>query len=118
MDGGGITVGSGRDPVMSVWQRNGQVFLCALDGEERLLGEGHQPSIADGLIAWTDPTSQLMLASLTHQRPLAVGRHAIDPAVAAHGSTRACVWEEAGHVFVLAGDAISQLELANDRIAR
>ena len=64
MDGGSLT-SQGDGGVVSVWRREGQVFLEGDKGTEKLLGTGQAPVVATGrrglYAAWTSGKSVMML---------------------------------------------------------
>jgi len=58
MDGGGIAITKSAG-LVSVWRRQKEIYLGAAGGDEKLLGSGKDPVIAQGkdgvYVAWTSP---------------------------------------------------------------
>ena len=98
MDGGGIAVEDGE--VSTTWQRNGEIFVTGITGQERLVGDGKQPVIGGSLIAWIDKQNRLITCSASQGSPIPGPTEAAFPTVSSRGRVTALAWEANGHCFV------------------
>ncbi len=84
MDGGMLAAGP-KDPLVTVWRRDGEVFSAAsTGGREQLLGRGEQPWIASSpsgsVIVWTaGREGDLLVQSPASKQPKKLAGGARDP---------------------------------------
>lgn len=107
MDGGGLQVGADGTP-LSVWRREGEVYLSTRSNPEQLIGAGRQPVLATTpggpVLAWMEG-KLLKVKPPGHKDAATLDNDAAFPSIVAlPGGAAVLAWERSGTIIVKALD--------------
>lgn len=100
MDGGGIGI-SHNDQIVTVWQREGNVYMCQPGEKEVLLGKGRACSLTEAdhyQVCSFQEGDQLKLKELTAGKENIIGKGSYLKTVILPGNQFLCVWEDDGKI--------------------
>jgi hypothetical protein len=107
MDGGAVAVDAGGNPI-SVWRREGDVFLSTGANPEQRLGVGRQPILTatprGPVLAWTEGKALKVRAPGQADAPVLDSDAAYPSMVALKGGRVVLAWEQGGVIVVKALD--------------
>lgn len=100
MDGGGL-IHTG-EKIITVWQRDGKIYLASPDNPEKKLGTGRNCSITDPrnpIITWQEG-EKLKLHILSIRKTIDVGRGSFLKAMETMNGNILCTWEDDDEIIV------------------
>lgn len=107
MDGGALQVGADGKP-LTIWRREGEVYLSTSAHPEQIIGPGRQPVVAampgGPILAWTEG-KLLKVKAPGHKDAATLDNDAAFPSIVAlPGAGAALAWERSGTIIVKALD--------------